>query len=104
MKVGTVYLLHLDSPLGHSRHYMGFSTNVPQRLDRHRLGRGARMLAAAREAGIGFRLVRSWGNVSPSFERRLKRRKEGPRLCPVCNPGSALKNATKGEAIITEEW
>lgn len=103
MDKGSVYLVHLDKPLGHNRHYMGFSRNVEKRLERHRRGNGAKLLAAAKNEGIGFRLVRVWENVTPSFERKLKLRKEGPRFCPVCNERAAFY-ATGGSVVIKEEF
>lgn len=103
MKTGSVYLVHLDSPLGHNRHYMGFSTNVEQRIKRHQQGRGSKLLRAAKNHGIGFRVVRVWENVTPAFERKLKNRKESPTFCPICNPRTFANNATKGAAKVVEE-
>jgi hypothetical protein len=37
------------------------------------------------ERGIGFEVVRCWVG-GRDLERRLKSRKEGPALCPVCSP------------------
>jgi len=84
--MSTVYLLHLDTPLRHAKHYVGFANDdLAARLERHACGQGARMLAVCRERGITWRLVRTWtGNRR--FERQLKNRKEAPKLCPVCNP------------------
>ena len=39
---GTIYLIHFDTPYRHARHYMGFTTNLPQRIKRHKAGRGSR--------------------------------------------------------------
>jgi predicted GIY-YIG superfamily endonuclease len=84
-KYGTVYLLHLDSKLtGHAGHYMGFTTNLEQRLSDHKGGRTARLMEVARERGVGFKLVRTWERVTRNFERQLKNRKNSPQLCPVC--------------------
>jgi predicted GIY-YIG superfamily endonuclease len=78
-----IYLLHLDRPLGHASHYLGYAADVGKRLDEHRSGRGARMLAAAAERGIGFELVRVWPGGREE-ERSLKRQKNAPRYCYVC--------------------
>ena len=36
-----------------------------------------------KEVGIGFVLARTWRG-SRTLERLIKRRKGGPRLCPIC--------------------
>lgn len=82
---GTVYLLHLDPPLKHARHYVGWTSNLDERLEAHRAGRGARLLEAVKEAGGSFHLVRTWAG-SRSLERAIKDRKEAPKLCPGCSP------------------
>lgn len=85
---GTVYLLHLDPPLKHARHYTGWTSNLDQRLDAHRKGRGARLMEVVKEAGGTFRLVRTWPG-DRSLERAIKDRKEAPKLCPECTPQPA---------------
>jgi predicted GIY-YIG superfamily endonuclease len=80
---GTVYLLHFDQPYGHARHYTGWTTNLLGRLDRHATGHGARLLAVAHHAGIGWTLARVW--TGPRFkERALKRQGGASRRCPLC--------------------
>ena len=86
---GTVYLIHLEAPVRHATHYIGWTPGeVTARLVTHRAGRGSRMLAAVAAAGIGFDVVRTWpgGRLE---ERRIKRMRMAPRLCPTCraNPG-----------------
>lgn len=81
----TVYLLHLSEPLRHAKHYMGVCEDLESRLERHAKGDGARMLAVCRERGITWQVVRTWPG-DRLFERRLKRRRDSPKLCPVCNP------------------
>lgn len=104
-RTGNIYLLHLDSPLGHSRHYIGFTKGeVEKRIEQHRKGRGAALLREAGKRGIGFKLVRTWENVPFSFERELKRSRNGPRFCPQCNSTHALTNKSKGKAIIKESF
>lgn len=86
----TVYLIHFDSPHRHAAHYLGFTKGpVEDRLDEHRRGQGARLLQVINEAGIGWRLVRTWKG-DRKLERRLKRQRHGPRLCPVCNASLKL--------------
>ena len=85
---GTVYLLHFERPICPTRpcqHYLGYTIDLDARLAEHRAGRGARLTQVAVERGIAFEVVRTWAG-DRTFERRLKHRKESPRLCPVCFP------------------
>lgn len=87
-----IYLLHferaigdLENARGQAQHYVGWADDVGARLAAHRAGRGAAITAYLVDPGIGWRLVRLWLG-GRDLERRIKRRKEGPALCPVCNP------------------
>jgi hypothetical protein len=84
---GTVYLLHLDPPYKHARHYTGFAApgNLHARLAAHAAGTGARLMEVVKAAGGSFRLARTWPG-SRTRERELKARHEAPRLCPICTP------------------
>lgn len=84
-----VYLLHFARRLHHAGHYVGWTRDagtLPARIEHHRNGSGARLLAAVADAGIDFAVVRTWPDGDRTLERRLKNGKRGPRLCPVCNP------------------
>lgn len=81
---GTVYLLHLDPPVKHARHYTGWTSDLDQRLEAHRAGRGARLMEVVKQAGGTFQLARTWPG-SRTLERAIKNRKEAPKLCPVCS-------------------
>jgi hypothetical protein len=91
MAAPVVYLVHLDRKLGsgHPRggagHYLGTTVDLARRLETHRAGKGARMLAAANQRGIGYDVVRTWPG-GREVERRMKRQRNAPRLCPVCSP------------------
>ena len=80
---GTVYLLHFDRPYEHARHYTGWTADLAARLEEHRTGRGARLLAVAREAGIGWTLARTWTG-DRARERQLKNEGGASRRCPEC--------------------
>lgn len=82
-----VYLLHFDRPLHHARHYLGSTRDLAQRMADHQDGRGANLTGIIRNLGIGWTLVRVW-HGGRQKERRLKRQKHGPRLCPICNPSA----------------
>lgn len=79
----TVYLLHFDAPYRHARHYLGSADDLEARIEAHRKGKGARLMAVINAAGIGFKLARTWEGTR-ALERQLKRRKASPRLCPLC--------------------
>lgn len=78
-----VYLIHLETPLKHARHYLGFSENLPGRVQKHRSGQGATFMRAIAKEGISWHVSRIWeGNQE--FERILKNQHNAPRLCPTC--------------------
>lgn len=81
---GTVYLLHFEPPLGHARHYLGWAKDHEQRFLEHCRGAGSPLVRAAVAAGCEVVTARTWHGVDRHFERRLKNRKETPRLCPIC--------------------
>ena len=88
--MGTVYLIHLNTKLGNpdnvrgqAQHYIGYTTNLEQRIETHKSGDGAAMLRAANDQGIEYQVVRTWKG-DQELERKLKGQKNAPRLCPVC--------------------
>jgi len=99
MNNGTIYLLHFDAPIGNpdnvrgqARHYLGYADRLDRRTLEHMRGRGAKITQALVERGIGFVIARTWPG-DRTFERKLKNRKEAPRLCPICRqtpPASQL--------------
>ncbi len=85
--MSTVYLIHFDKPIGNpntphgqAQHYLGYADDLDVRLARHASGNGARLMEV-----IAWQLARTWTG-DRALERRLKQRKNGPRLCPICNP------------------
>jgi hypothetical protein len=63
---------------------MGSTTeaNLDARLEHHRNGRGARLMAAVSAAGISWRVVRMWMG-DKNTERQMK--VQGSiKYCPVC--------------------
>lgn len=80
------YLLHFRQPISPAhtaQHYLGWAEDIERRIAEHRAGRGARLTQVAKERGIDFVVVRTWEG-DRSLERKLKSRKEAPRLCPIC--------------------
>lgn len=80
---GTVYLLHFARPYKHARHYIGWTSDLNARLAQHQAGRGARLLAVIKDAGITWTLARTWDGAR-SRERALKRQGGASRCCPLC--------------------
>jgi predicted GIY-YIG superfamily endonuclease len=90
---GTVYLLHFEQPgPGGAMHYLGFTLDLNARFDAHWKGRGAALTRAIRRAGGTFRLVATWSPAERADERRMKRRHQLARLCPVCRPAALARH------------
>lgn len=84
MTEGAVYLLHFDRPLKEqAQHYLGWTSNLEERLEAHRKGNGSRLMAAVQRAGISFQVVRIW-HGSRKLEKRLKKLRDESGLCPFC--------------------
>jgi len=82
-----VYILHLNKPLGQSRHYIGYAKNsrtLESRLDHHQTGHGARFTQVCVERGITWQVAQVFPKGDKSFERRLKDRHGASRFCPIC--------------------
>jgi hypothetical protein len=84
MTTGTIYLLHFDQPYKHARH-QHWTLDLTHRLDEHRRGRGARLIAVITAAGIGFQLARTRPGTRAD-ERAIKRFGGAARYCPLCTP------------------
>jgi predicted GIY-YIG superfamily endonuclease len=80
-----IYLLHIDPPYKHARHYLGIGEDLNARLQLHQDEHGARLTQVCIENGRALKLVRTWEGA-PNDERRLKNQKNSPWLCPLCNP------------------
>jgi len=83
-----IYILHIDPPLAHARHYVGWTKNedVSKRVEQHLKQSGrrpSRLVGAALAAG---RTVTLAGVLEGDrdFERRLKRRGSAKSYCPAC--------------------
>jgi predicted GIY-YIG superfamily endonuclease len=84
-EAGTVYMVHFDTPYKHARHYTGWARDLDARLEAHREGPGARLMEVVKDAGIAWRLARTWPGTRER-ERAIKNRHEAPKLCPECTP------------------
>jgi predicted GIY-YIG superfamily endonuclease len=82
--LGTVYLFHFDQRYEHAGHYTGWAEDLDHRVAEHLAGRGARLIEVITQAGISFRLARTWPGVTRARERQLKRQGGASRHCPIC--------------------
>lgn len=98
--LGTVYLIHFDPAYNHARHYTGWTTDLPARLDAHRHGRGARLMEVITDAGIAWQLARTWPG-GRNRERAIKNRHNAPQLCPLCTPRPLPAESGRSALIIT---
>ena len=80
-----VYLLHFSPAYKHAKHYTGYAEDIERRVAENIAGKGAHLCAVALAAGCKITLVRTWPDQSRTFERKLKNRKNAPRLCPICH-------------------
>lgn len=88
----TVYLLHFQRPISQAhtaQHYLGYTDDLQRRIEEHRAGRGSRLCEVAKERAIPFVVVRIWPG-GRTEERQLKRRKNAPKLCPLCHQPPAV--------------
>jgi len=82
-----VYLLCLDPPYKHARHYAGYARVLPVRLAQHGTSNGARLLEVQRQAGGSWHIARTWPGGYWE-EQGIKQWRQGPMLCPDCTPGN----------------
>jgi predicted GIY-YIG superfamily endonuclease len=81
---GTIYLIHFDRPYKHAGHYLGYASDLEKRLERHRKGRGSRLLDVIQKEGIDWEVVRTWSPAGPVVEAELKRYHNNRLLSPIC--------------------
>ena len=81
------YLLHFDKPISDrhtTQHYLGYSNDIPHRINQHRQGKGSRLCEVAKERQITFVIAQTWIGGDRQLETKLKSRKNSPKLCPFC--------------------
>ena len=98
-----IYILHIDPPLAHARHYVGWTQDedVARRVNEHLEQSGRRpskLVGAALRAG---RVVTLVGTLEGdrTFERRLKTGGGAARFCPLCRPAYNAKVAARMRAL-----
>jgi hypothetical protein len=84
----TVYVLHLDPPYKHARHYIGYTPDATaeRRVNEHLscLSKGNPLVRAAVEAGCEVTLAHEYPGAGRDFERWLKARRDTARWCKCC--------------------
>jgi hypothetical protein len=66
---GQCYLLHIEPPLAHARHYLGWvegnlpRPSIPQDIEEHLRGVGSPLIRAAIAQGSKITLARVWVNT-----------------------------------------
>lgn len=68
----------------HAGHYCGWSENIEARVEAHRRGDGARLMAVCKQEGIPFVVARVWVDADRTTERKIKNRGGLSRQCPLC--------------------
>ncbi len=80
---GQVYLIHFDQRYKHAGHYCGWTNDLDARLAEHAAGRGARLMNVIKDAGITWRMARTWDGTR-TRERQIKTQGGLSRCCPEC--------------------
>lgn len=89
--IGKLYLLHFEPSFKHAQHYLGWTSDVDVRVERHCNGRGSPLVKAAIAAGCTVTVVRVWEDATRSDERALKAKgKNNRKLCPTCRAAKEL--------------
>lgn len=94
-KLGDVYLICFNEYYKHSKHYLGWTTELERRIQQHRditvenldktsKDRGAVLMAYVNSAGIQWKVARIWQGVELEFELKLKREGHSKKYCPLC--------------------
>ncbi len=94
------YLIHFDKPIGGSKaqHYIGFTTDLQNRVASHRAATGSGLTGRANKIGVSWRVVRVWRGADLESEKALKRL-GGVNLCPICSKmiSRPVKSRSRGE-------
>lgn len=81
-----VYLICFNERFKHAGHYLGWASNIAERVEVHRSSgnKCSRLLRAVNAAGIAWEVVKTWPGAEKGFERKLKNRGGLARCCPRC--------------------
>lgn len=93
-----VYLLHFKDKISDkhtTQHYLGYADDIDARAAQHKSGKGARLTQVAKEKNIDFDIAKTWPGKDRNFERKMKNRKNAPKLCPICQKEKGLFHETR---------
>lgn len=98
-----IYILHIDPPLHHAKHYVGFTKDktVDRRVNEHLTQSGRRpskLVGAALLAGRTVTLAATLDG-DRALERRLKARKNAAAFCEICRPAYNARAAARMRAV-----
>lgn len=99
---GFVYVLHFSLPVGNpnghqARHYVGWAKDVDRRMGDHAMGNGAKITAAAVEAGAVLHVVHTRPGTRDD-ERILHNQGHLARLCPLCRSAELARHAERARS------
>lgn len=100
--MASVYLIHLEKPFKHAKHYIGYTAleSVEDRVKRHKNNSGSHFLSVCNYECIDYKVVRTWNRMTikdaKELERRIKKHSSTP-LCPICNPDGYARRISKGK-------
>ena len=99
----SIYLLHIDPPYKHAKHYCGFTPDL--RVNRRAMehidgvrGKASPLILAALDAGCAVTIARRWEGAQHDRiqERKIKNTRRVPDYCPVCRAKRRQASKTKG--------
>lgn len=97
----TLYLLHIEPPYKQAKHYLGFTPDEdPARRVAEHLSGGCKaspLIKAALKAGHTVTHVRTMEG-SRTDERRIKNKRNTPRLCPCCREKRSTSKVSQAGA------
>lgn len=84
----TVYLIHFETKIGRSQHYLGSTHDdrLKARMREHALGNGAALTRRAVRLGVRMYLARTFPGYDHNQERMMKRHGRFKLMCPLCCP------------------
>ena len=74
-----------------ARHYLGYAEDIGRRLERHMAGNGGKLVACWNRLGVSWVPARVWPGKGYEYEKYLKAKKCGPRLCPICQEATHVE-------------
>ena len=85
---GITFLVHIDPPYRHARHYFGWASSPAAAQDAIRrltTGRSAvRLLKAAYDSGSKFRITRTWHSTTIMGVTRMRQQGNARKYCKEC--------------------